>query len=61
MILTHAILPLKGTLAKHTKPLLQLNFTKEPFSPSRSNTRLRNSVNMINNQIENKNRQYLIE
>nr|WP_321357929.1 hypothetical protein [uncultured Draconibacterium sp.] len=32
----HSIALLQGTLAKRTKPTLKPNFTKEPFSPSRS-------------------------
>ena len=28
---------LQGTLVKHTKPMLQSNFTTDPFRPSRSN------------------------
>ena len=45
------IASLYGTLAKHTKPTLQPNFAKEPFSPSRSNAGM-------SKQIEN-NRQCL--
>lgn len=36
---THTIPSLQGTLAKRSKPTLQPNFAKEPFSPSRSNTK----------------------
>ena len=45
--------------AKPTKPSLHPNFAKEPFRPSRSKTGFRGSTNMINIQIENKNRQCL--
>ena len=38
---------LQGTLAKRTKPALQPNFAKEPFSQSHSNARLKDSANMI--------------
>ena len=34
---THTIPSLQGTLAKRSKPPLQPNFAKEPFSPSRPN------------------------
>jgi len=50
---------LQGTLAKHTKPMLQPNFAKEPFRPSRSNARLRYGANLIDKGIENINRQCL--
>jgi hypothetical protein len=50
---------LQGTLAKPTKPILLPNFAKEPFRPSRSSDGLRDSTNLINKQIENKNRQCL--
>jgi len=33
----YTIPSLQGTFAKHSKPTLQPNFAKEPFSPSRSN------------------------
>jgi len=50
---------LQGTLAKHTKPKLQPNFAKEPFRPFRSNAGLKDSANLIDKLIENKNRQCL--
>ena len=53
------IASLQGTLAKRTKPTLSPNFAKEPFRPSRSNTRLIDSANLIDKGIENKNRQCL--
>lgn len=59
MIATHTVPSLQGTLAKHAKPTLQPNFAKEPFRPSLSNAGLRDSANMIDIQIENKNRQCL--
>ena len=40
IIQTHTIPSLQGTLAKPAKPTLKPNFAKEPFSPSRSNTRI---------------------
>lgn len=55
----HTIPLLQGTLAKHTKPPLQPNFAKEPFRSSRSNVGLRDSANLINISIENKNGQCL--
>ena len=57
--LTHTIPSLQGTLAKRTKPMLQPNFAKEPFRPSRSNARLRDCGNLINKLIEDKNLQCL--
>ncbi len=51
---------LQGTLAKHTKQTTQPIFAKEPFRQSSSNAGLRDSVNLINNLIRNKNRQCLI-
>jgi len=59
MIATHTVPSLQGTLAKRTKPTLQPNFAKEPFRPSRPNAGLRDSANMIDKQIEDKNRQCL--
>jgi hypothetical protein len=50
---------LQGTLAKRAKPMLQPNFTKEPFRPSRSNVGLRDSAQLMDKQIENINRQCL--
>lgn len=50
---------LSGTLAKRTKPMLNPNFAKEPFRLSRSNVGMRNSTNLLDIQIENKNRQCL--
>ena len=40
---TLAIPSLQGILAKHTKPTLQPNFVKKPFSPSYSNTKTSNA------------------
>jgi hypothetical protein len=54
MIATHTVPSLQGTLAKRTKPTLQPNFAKEPFRPSRSDTGLSDSANMIVKQIEYK-------
>ena len=59
MIATHTVPSLQGTLAKRTKPTLQPNFAKEPFRSSRSDAGLRDSVSMIDKQIEYKNRQCL--
>jgi hypothetical protein len=59
MIATHTVPSLQGTLAKRTKPTLQPNFAKEPFRPSRSDAGLRDSANMIDKQIVDKNRQCL--
>ena len=50
---------LQGTLPKRTEPSLHPNFAKEPFRPSRSNSRLRDNAYMIDKQIENINRQCL--
>jgi len=53
---THTVPSLQGTLAKPTKPTLQPNFAKEPFSPSRSNAGQRNSaakINRLNNELKN--------
>lgn len=43
----------QGKLAKRTKSKLQPHFAKEPFCVSRSNARLRDSTNLIENLIEN--------
>jgi len=53
----HTVPSLQGTLAKRTRLTLQPNFAKEPSRPSRYNPGLRDSTNMIDNQIENMNRQ----
>jgi hypothetical protein len=50
---------LQGTLTKRTKLTLQPIFAKEPFRPSRSNSGLRDSTNLIDKMIENINRQCL--
>jgi hypothetical protein len=50
---------LQCTLAKHTKLMLQPNFAKEPFCPSRSKTGLRVIANIMKKQIENNNHQCL--
>jgi len=60
LIATHTFPSLQGTLAKHAKLTAQPNFAKEPLRPSRSNARLRDSANLIDKQIENINRQCLI-
>jgi hypothetical protein len=55
-IQTHTVPSLQGTLAKPAKPPLQPNFAKEPFSPSHSNARQRDSVakiNRLNNELKN--------
>ena len=39
----HTIPSLQGILAKRTKPTLQTNFVKKPFSPSYSNTKTSNT------------------
>ncbi len=55
----HTVPSLQGTLAKHTRLTLLPNFAKEPFHPSRDDTGLSDSTNLIDRQIENKNRQCL--
>ena len=57
--LLHTIPSLQGTLAKRSRLTLQPNFVKEPFHPSRSNTGLRESTNLISKQIDNIDRQCL--
>ncbi len=57
---THAIPSLQGTLTKRSKPTLQPSFAKEPFRPSRSKAGLSDIVNLIDERIENINRQCLI-
>ncbi len=59
MIAPHTVPSLQGTLAKHAKPTLQPNFTKEPFRPSRSNAGLRDSANLKDLLIKKINRQCL--
>ena len=46
---------LQGTLAKHTNLTLQPNFTKEPFSPSRSIAGLRDSAKLTDKLIDDRN------
>ncbi len=58
---TLTIPSLQGTLAKPTRLMLQPNFAKEPFRPSRSIPEQSNCVNLIDNWIENNNCQCLTE
>lgn len=51
------ILSMQGTLAKHAKLTLPLNYTKEPFHPSPSTDGIGDSANRLNKQFENENRQ----
>jgi hypothetical protein len=56
--LHHLTIPsLQCALAKRIKSALQPNFAKEPFRPSHSNPGLRDTINLLNKLIENKNRQ----
>ena len=57
--LTRTVPSLQGTLAKRTKLMLQPNFAKESFRPSRSTAGLRDSADLNDKQIENINRQCL--
>lgn len=58
-LINSSIPRLQGTLAKRMMPMLQPDFAKEPFSPSRSIAGLRASANLIAKQIENISRQCL--